>query len=140
MSIDYESLLRSPKVRLALGKRQFAKAAEDEDFLPNLISEEEKKIFTLSNDYGANFVTEWQGLFFAKSTEYAESGPYESLDEALGDERFWLEITEPEIDSEVVPLPKLKKMAKAVASDGEAVFINGTRYVLTGDNLVEEER
>ena len=140
MSIDYDSMLRNPKVRLTLGKRQFAKAIEDEDYLPNLISDEEKTIFTLSNGDGGNFLTEWRGLYFATSTEYEPNGPFDTLDEALSDERFWLEITEPEIDSEVVPLPKLKKMAKAVASDGEAVFINGTRYVLTGDNLVEEER
>jgi hypothetical protein len=139
MSVDYESILRNPKVRLALGKRQFAKAVEDEDYLPNLISEQEKTLLTLSNEYGANFVTEWQGFYFAKSTEYEPAGPHKSLDEALGDERFWLEIPQPEINSDVVPAPKLKEMAKALASEGEPVFINGTRYVLREGSLVEEE-
>jgi hypothetical protein len=127
-------------VRLALGKRQFAKAVEDEDFLPNLISEQEKTLLTLSNEYGGNFVTEWQGFFFAKSTEYEASGPYESLDVALSDERFSLEIPQPEINSDVVPLPKLIEMGKAVAgSEGQAVFINFARYVLSGGELVEAE-
>ena len=141
MAIDYKALLDNPKVRFVLGRRRFAKAAEDNDYLLDLISEERKTLLTLSNDDGGNFISEWCGLYFVTSTEYEPEGPFESLDEALSDERFSLEIPEPEIRSEVVPLPTLKRIGKAVAcGEGESVFINGRQYVLVGDNLVEEAR
>jgi hypothetical protein len=139
MAIDYKALLDNPKVRLALGRRRFAKAAEDNDYLLDCISEEGKTLLTLSNDDGGNFISEWCGLYFVTSTEYEPEGPFESLHGALTEERFSLEIREPEIRSEVVPLTTLKEMGKAIASEGEAVFINFTRYVLRDGSLVEEE-
>jgi hypothetical protein len=139
MAIDYQALLQNPKVRLALGRGRFAKAAEDNDCLLDIISEEGRTLLTLSNDEGGSFLSEWCGLYFVTSTEYEPEGPYETLKEALSDERFSLEISEPEIRSEVVPLPTLKKIGKAVVSEGEAVFINFTRYVLRDGSLVEEE-
>jgi hypothetical protein len=139
MAIDYKALLDNPNVRLALGRRRFAKAAENNDYLLDIISEEGRTLLTFSNEEGGNFLSEWCGFYFVTSTEYEPNGPFESLDGALTEERFWLQIREPEIRSEIVPLPKLKAIGNAVASEGEAVFINGTRYVLSGGKLVEEE-
>jgi hypothetical protein len=139
MGIDYEVLLQNPKVRLALGRRRFMKAAQDADFFSDLLSKEGKPILSVENSDGANWISEWEQLYFVTSTEYEAEGPFVTLKEALSDERFSLQISEPEICSKVLPMAALLEIGKAVASEGEAVFINGTRYVLRDGSLVEEE-
>lgn len=143
MCIDYQALLKNPKVCRALGKDGVAEAGEDEDFLRNLIGEKGRTVLSLGwtgSTGGANWITEWGGLYFFSSSDYDEEGPFNSLKAAISDERFWMQTPEAELDSDVVPLPKLLEMGKALAGEeGNEVAINGKMYVLLKDNLVELE-
>ena len=84
MAIDYTKLLAEPKVRLALGRKRLAACEEDEDYFPDLIGENETQVLSLEWENGCsgvNYITEWQGFYFIKSSDYEEEGPFSSLDE-----------------------------------------------------------
>src|SRR6266566_1768466 len=89
MAIDFHALLRRDKVRIALGPDKFAEALKNEDFLSDTICEDGNDVVTLAWDgdfpggSGANYIREWNGLYFFSSSDHEEEGPFESLDEAL---------------------------------------------------------
>ncbi len=142
MEIDYEALLKDPKVRRALGKRKYIEAVEDPEYLANIIAEEGRQVLCLEWDggsagnTGAIWISEWNGFYFFESSDYDAEGPM-TLEDALGDERFWIETPNPELSSKVIPKSKLLRMGAALAGEeGNTVTINHDVYVLLGGELV----
>jgi hypothetical protein len=143
MAIDFDALLKNPQVRGVLRREGCVKAFANEDYLPNVISKEEKTILTLSWDgnspvSGAHWITEWQSLYFFKSSDLEEEGPYNSLDEILGKEEFSNPTAEPELTSKIVPLESLLVIGKDLAGEeGCTVAINDKLYQLVAGQLRE---
>jgi hypothetical protein len=141
MAIDYTKLLEEPKVRLELGRRcRTGNKEETEEYLSNLIDENETQMLSLEWDNrcsGVNYITEWQGFYFFKSSDYEDEGPFSSLNEVLEDERFHIETSDnPLLKSTVVPSETLFEMGKEIAGqEGCTVAINGTNYVLVEGQL-----
>lgn len=89
---------------------------------------------------GANWVTEANGVYFVSSSDSGRSGPFESLDDALKDERFWIETSHPELRSDVIPVERLMGIGAAlVGQQGLDILVNGRRFVRRGDDLVDAE-
>ena len=143
--IDYDAVLKHPKVRKALGRRGLAKAAKDEDYLPNLILDEAEDVLTLAWDgdfpgnSGANYLTRWHGLYFLRSSDLDPAGPFASLDQALDLECFAVPTANPQLWSKVLPLRRLLSVAQGLlGEEGESVVVNDRPYVLRGGKLVPE--
>ena len=143
MKIDYERLLEHPRVKGALTEKMRSECHEDEDLLPNKISEEAENVFTLGWDgdfpggSGAIWITKWNDLYFLASSDYDPEGPFDSLEEVLEDERFHVGNPQPELTCHVLPLKRVLKIATdLVTEEGDRAFINDKEYVLTKGKLV----
>lgn len=142
MAINYDQLLKDPRVIKKLSNEQLAEYLEDEDALPNDV-EGGETVLSVGWDSngpggsGAIWVICWQGLYFCTSSDDDSEGPFESLDEALQVEWFSNPSFRPEIDSEVIPLKRLKRIALGLlGEDGGHVFIRGKPYVTKAGVLV----
>lgn len=124
-----------------MGRRALPASDEGKsDYLSGLIEENETSVLSLEWDNmcsGLNYITEWQGFYFFKSSDYDEEGPFSSLDEVLEDERFHIQTSDnPQLKSTVLPLKTLFEMGKEIAGqEGCTVAINGTNYVLVEGQL-----
>jgi len=143
MGIDYNTLGKTLFQKKKITVKKHAEYLEDEDALPNDVAAAET-ILSLGWDgnapgcSGAIWVNRWKGLYFCTSSDYDPEGPFESLDEALGMEWFYTATSNPEINSEALPLKKLLGIGRRLVSeDGDEIYINGTRYVLKADTLVK---
>lgn len=150
MAIDYQAVLRSPKVRAALTPEELSEA-QDEENLHEMICSGGVSVLSLSFDTGrvgtgggVNWVEEWNGLFFFFSSDLEPEGPFETLDEALAMDVFhWPNPYVSELHSNRVPFKRLIKIARAVVTEnGESIVINNKEYVLSGGTFkaVVEER
>ena len=147
MGIDYEAVLKNKKIRATLGPEKIAEAMEDGDFLPNLISEESNTVLTLGWDgdfpglSGANYATEWNGLYFFGSSDHDREGPFDSEQEVLDLDYFHSQGTpNPELSSDVLPLERLLEIGRdIVCDDGDQIDINTRLFVLSRGKLVEAQ-
>ena len=90
---------------------------------------------------GAVWISELEGVYIVRPSDYDDEGPFGSLDEALESECFSTTTANPELDSDVIPLAELLKIAEGVVdweNDGE-IWINSVKYVVKDDDLVEAE-
>lgn len=143
MAIDYEALLNNPRLQKILGPHQLTEARKDEDFLPNLICERAEPVLSLDWDGGAPgcsgavWIQRWRGFYFIKSSDYEPEGPFDSVDEALGHDAFSTTTYRPELNSETLPLKTLLEVGMGLINEeGDEIWINRERYVLTGGELV----
>ena len=148
MAIDYELVLAAARDGRLLTPEQLADADADEDFLPNLISEEAIVILSLSWDSdfpggsGANYAQEWKGLFFFSSSDHDEEGPFSSANEVVDLDYFTFAGTpKPELDSDIIPTNRLIEIATSlVREEGKNILINKQRFVLRGGKLFATDR
>jgi hypothetical protein len=82
MAIDYQAVLRSPRVRASLTPEELSEA-QDEENLHEMICSGGVTVLSLSFDTGrvgtgggVNWVEEWNGLFFFFSSELEPEGPF----------------------------------------------------------------
>ncbi len=144
MAIDYESLSQKLLERGIISKEKHAEYLADEDGLPNDVNCG-SNVLSLGWDggfpgnSGAIWVSKWNEFYFFTSSDIDSEGPFESLDEVLGLEWFSVAAANPELDSPTLALDQLLTIASnLVAENGDEIWINGTRYVLKDDDLVQE--
>ena len=137
MPIDFDAVLQSEK-------------AHDSLFITwynDVLQEEAKEVLTLgwSGDGPANSgthqVVKWNEMYFFLGDDgHVEEGPFKSLDEVLAlPELRGPMAFRPELDSTVVPLERLLRIARdLVTSEGDEVWINKKRFVLSGGELVQK--
>ena len=86
---------------------------------------------------GANYVNEWNGLYFITSSDYDPEGPFSSLEEALDSDCFGGPTSQPELSSSVLSETELKEIAlRYVSEEGDEVRINDERFVLRNGALL----
>jgi len=112
------------------------------DAVWEIVNEEAQSVLTMAWDggfpgnSGAVWINEWKGLYFIASSDYEPSGPYSNLEEALDEECFSVETSRPELYSEVVPLKRLKQLAKGLVSEEDgSIRINHERFTLRKGRL-----
>lgn len=137
MPIDFQAVLNSETARDSLF----------EAWYNDVLQEEAKEVLTLgwSGDGPANSgthrVVEWNEMYFFLGDDgHVEEGPFKSLDDVLALPEFHEPMVfRPELDSTVVPLERLLKIARdLVASKGKEASINKKRFVLSGGKLVQK--
>lgn len=145
MAIDYEAFRETLLSRNKITAERHAEYLEDEDALPNDISEG-KNVLSLGWDgnapgcSGAIWVKEWMGFYFCSSSDYDDEGPFQSLDEALEMEWFSTDTSNPELDSDVLPLEQLLGIGRGLVSEEmNEIYINGSLYHLEGGELVKSK-
>src|SRR6266480_1728508 len=143
MAIDFQGLLRRDDVRAALGSDKLAEALRNEDFLWDTICEDGNDVLTLAWDgnfpggSGANYIQEWNGLYFFSSSDHEEEGPFESLDEALALEYFHLPSPpQPGLRAPMLSLERRLEIARDLgASEGDQILVNKKLFVLSKGKL-----
>jgi hypothetical protein len=137
MPIDFDAVLKSEKARDSL----FITWYND------VLQEEAKEVLTLGwfgdgpANSGTHQVVEWNEMYFFLGDDgHVEEGPFNSLDDVLAlPELHWPMPFRPDLDSTVVPLERLLRIARdLVTSEGDEVQINKKRFVLSGGELVEK--
>ncbi len=146
MATDYAAVFTRIERRGLLDAERIADLRRDEDLLPDLIADEAKLVLTLEWDgdfpgsSGANYLSEWNGLYFFSSSDYDDEGPFDTVKEALEElEYFNLACTpKPELSSEILSLDRLLEIGRDLVNDeGDEVYINDTLFVLAHGQLVE---
>jgi hypothetical protein len=137
MPIDFDAVLNSEKARDSLYCLWYN----------DLLQEEGKEVLTLgwSGDSPANSgthqVVEWNDMYFFLGDDgHVEVGPFNSLDEVLAlPELHGPMAFRPELDSTVVPFERLLRIARdLIMSEGDEVWINNKRFVLSGGELAQK--
>jgi hypothetical protein len=137
MPIDFDAVLNSEKARDSLF----------EAWYNDVLQEEAREVLTLgwSGDGPANSgthrVIEWNEMYFFLGDDgHVEEGPFKSLDDMLAlPERREPMVFRPELDSTVLPVERLLKIARhLVASEGDEAWINKKAFVLSGGELVQK--
>src|SRR5690349_21800452 len=105
----------------------------------DFIQENAREVLTLAwegegpGHSGAHYIIEWNGYYFLSSSDIESEGPYESIDDVLELECFRIGGTpNPSLDSKVLPLPKLLRVARGLVASGETIEVNGERFELRG--------
>lgn len=117
------------------------------DVASNAFSASAKCILSLGWDgdapgmSGASWLNCFEEVYVVESSDYAPSGPFSSLEEALREECFRNVTANPELDSEILPLTKLLAIAREIVdweNDGK-IRINEEMYKVLGDELVRAD-
>jgi hypothetical protein len=81
---------------------------------------------------GAIWISELGGIYIVTSRDYDDQGPFGSLDEAINQsDQFGVVTANPELDSDVLTLQRLKKLARQVVdweNDGD-IWINSAVFI-----------
>ncbi len=89
---------------------------------------------------GAIWIYGLKDVYILGSSDYPRAGPFESVDEALDCECFFIATTEnPELYSDVLPESRLLEIARGIVDmeeDGSPVWINGDEYLVEGREFV----
>jgi hypothetical protein len=116
------------------------------DAVIDIVHEQGNSVFCLGWDgnypggSGANYITEWNGLYFITSSDYDPEGPFDSLEEALESDCFGGPTSQPELWSTVLSESELKQIAlRYVSEEGDEVCINDERFVLRNGALLATE-
>jgi hypothetical protein len=127
-----------------VGSELESRLVDNDDELADLISEEAESVLSVSwspeewGHAGVQNVSLWRNYYFFESSDVDEEGPFDSLEQALEVEHFHVELPNPEISSEVVPLDKLKILALDVlGNNGTKVMINDEVYRRKGNRVVK---
>jgi hypothetical protein len=142
MPIDFEAVCKSEKARDTL----------ELIWYNDVLQEQAKKILTFAWSggmcSGEHFVVEWNDMYFLLGDEdCGDEGPFKSLEDVLPLlERYWPgsytdSSLRPELYSDVVPLERLKEVARdLVQSEDDEIDINDKRFLLSRGELVEKPR
>lgn len=69
---------------------------------------------------GAIWISELGGIYIVTSSDYDDEGPFESLDEAINQsDQFGVVTANPELDSDVLTLQRLKKISQTSGRLGQ---------------------
>ena len=127
-----------------VGSELESRIVDNEDELADLISEEAESVLSVAwspdewGHAGVQNVSLWRKYYFFESSDVDEEGPFESLEQALEVEHLHVELPNPEISSEVVPLEQLKLIAlEVLGQNGRKVVINDEVYQRKGNRLVK---
>lgn len=113
------------------------------DAVHNAFREQAINVLTLGWDgnfpgsSGAIWLIGLDGVYII-TDDFGDHGPYDNLEEALDFEAFFCVTSNPEVDSNVLPLEKLLEIAESVVdweNEGD-VWVMGERYVVKGNELV----
>lgn len=136
MAIDYDAVLRNPRVRGLLGDRLIA-VEDDRDLLFEIVAEEAHSVLVVEWDgsipggAGANYLKEWCGLYFIDSSDHDKDGPFATLEEAFESEHLVSAgMQSPQLTSDTLAARVMMQLARRVAAtDGDTVRVNGRRLV-----------
>jgi hypothetical protein len=135
------------KATLEAALKNWAEIPSDlSDVLHDLIWQEAEHVLTLNwsgggpAHSGTHWVGQWNGLYFFFSDDgIIERGPFDSVQQVLTVEELHWPTPQPELDSGVISLECLLKIARdLVTSDGDVVRVNDKPFVLSGGELVEQ--
>src|SRR5512133_1846695 len=96
------------------------------DAVEEIIAREQSTVLSLGYDGGAPgtagvlWVDRWRGLFFVRSSDIVEEGPFDSLAEALLEcEAFSVVTANPELSSRVLKMEQLKDVGLGLVGEGD---------------------
>ena len=95
----------------------------------------------ISDGSGANFVWEWNGLYFYDSTDFEAEGPFDSLEEALSHGEFSFS-SGSQISCDCETDEEQKAMAERLIGrkdDGTDIWINGVKFIVQAGVVVKVE-
>jgi len=139
MPIDFQAVFNSERARDSLYEMWYN----------DVLQEEAKEVLTLGwfgdgpANSGVHQVVELNEMYFFLGDDgHVEEGPFKSLDDVLAlPELHGPMPFKPELDSTVLPLERLLRIARdLVTSEGDVVQINKKQFVLSGGEFVEETR
>ena len=140
MSIDFQELLGKERFKSAVSAELYAAYQVDEEKIYDDLQVQSKEIVRLGWLSGQGYVhqIEWHGFYFTTCGDTGSEGPFETFEDALGG-HFDHYVPQPELDSDVLTLDQLKKIALAIVDPNgeEPIKINGTDYERRGEGLVE---
>ena len=146
MSINCQELLIKERLKHAVSEELYAEYQSDPDKLADDLLDHGNEVLRLSwlggvVDGGFVKLIEWHGFYFTQNTDTGREGPFDSFEDALG-RNFDHYVPQPKLDSDILTLDQLRKVALAIVDpDGEEpIQINGTNYELTNGELVKIER
>ena len=95
----------------------------------------------ISDGSGANFIWEWNGLYFFDSTDFEAEGPFDSLEEALSNSEISVS-SGSQINCDCETDEERKAMAERLigrADDGTDIWINGVKFIVQAGVVVKVE-
>jgi hypothetical protein len=95
----------------------------------------------ISDGSGANFIWEWNGLYFYDSTDFEAEGPFDSLEEALSNSEFSFS-SGSQISCDCETDEEQKAMAERLIGkedDGTDIWINGVKFIVEAGAVVKVE-
>ena len=95
----------------------------------------------ISDGSGANFIWEWNGLYFYDSTDFEAEGPFDSLEEALSNSEISLS-SGSQISCDCETDEEQKAMAERLIGrkdDGTDIWINGVNFIVQAGVVVKVE-
>ena len=95
----------------------------------------------ISDGSGANFIWEWNGLYFFDSTDFEAEGPFDSLEEALSNSEISVS-SGSQINCDCETDEERKAMAERLigrADDGTDIWINGVKFIVEAGAVVKVE-
>ena len=167
MAIDFEAVMASEvfqskcsKVNLEKYRKEWTDNGEEFDFdwdqLENACQvfceevggdneddDDEGERYTggISDGSGANFIWEWNGLYFYDSTDFEAEGPFDSLEEALSNSEFSFS-SGSQISCDCETDEEQKAMAERLIGredDGADIWINGVKFMVQAGAVVKVE-
>jgi len=147
MDIDFQELLGKERFRASVGPEKLAIysaeiAGEDGEQMVEDLDAESVEVLRLSwlggcIDGGFVQLLEWHGFYFTQNTDTGREGPFDSIEEALVGE-FDHYVPQPELDSDILHLDQLKKIALAIVDPNgeESIKINRAEYELRDGELL----
>jgi len=143
MSINFQELLEKERFKNAMPTDLYSEYHADQDKIFNEMLDHGNEVLRLSwlggmVDGGFVKLIEWHGFYFTQCSDTGDKGPFDSFEDALGG-NFDHYVPEPELDSEVLTLDQLRKIALAIFDPNgeEPIKINGNEYMLRDGEIVE---
>jgi hypothetical protein len=140
MSIDFQELLGTERFKSSVSEELYVAYQADEEKIYDDLLVQSKEIVRLGWLSGEGYVhlIEWYGFYFTTCGDTGNEGPFETFEDALGG-HFDHYVSQPELDSDVLSLDQLKKIALAIVDPNgeEPIEINGAEYELKNGELVE---
>jgi hypothetical protein len=145
MSIDFQELLGKERFKSAVSAELYAAYQADEEKINQDLKNQGRQTLLLSWNGGRDFedggdsrVIKWHGFYFVLSNDTWDKVAFNSFEEALEALMDWSN-PEPELESDVLSLDELKKIAFRIVDQNrlEPIWINGAKYEFRGEELLE---